>query len=59
MPYANILKVIEQTAVLPSGTSKSAVGRVVANKLGMSYKKLTQCACNKFTADNIHYCQFL
>ena len=58
MTYADILKVLEQTAVLPSGTSKPAVGRVVVNKLGMSYKKLTRCASNKFTADNIRYCQF-
>ena len=58
MPYANILKVIEKTAVVPSGTSKPAVGKVVVNKLGMSYKKLTRCSSNKFTADNIRYCQF-
>ena len=58
MPYANILKVIEQTAVLPSGASKPAVGRVVVNKLGVLYKKLTRRASNKFTADNIRYCQF-
>ena len=57
MPYANILKVIEQTAVLSSGTSKPAVGRVVVNNLGMSYKKLIRCASNKFTTDNIRYCQ--
>ena len=58
MTYADILKVVEQTAVLPSGTSKPAVGRVVVNKLGMSYKKLTRCASNKFTAENFHHCQF-
>ena len=58
MTYADILKVLEQTAVLPSGTSKPAVGRVVVNKLGMPYKKLTRCASNKFTADNIRYFQF-
>ena len=27
------------------------------NKLSMSYKKLIRCASNKFTADNIRYCQ--
>ena len=55
MSYANILKVIEQTA---NKTSKLAVGRVVVNKLGMSYKKLTRCASNKFTTDNIRCSQF-
>ena len=57
MPFANILKVIEQTAVLPSGTSKPAADRVVVNKLGVSYRKLTRCVSNKFTADNIRCCQ--
>ena len=58
MPIADILKVTEQTAVLPWGALKPAVSRVVVNKFGMSYKKLIWCASDKFTADNIGYCQF-
>ena len=58
MTYADILTFIEQAAVLPSGTSKPAVGRVVVNKLATSYKKQTRFVSNKFTADNIRYCEF-
>ena len=57
MPSSDILRVLAQTAYLPSGTSRQAVSRVIVNKLDMSYKKLTRCAANKFTNDNIHYCQ--
>ena len=36
MPYANILKLFEQTAVLSLGTSEPAIGKVVVNKLQKS-----------------------
>ena len=37
MPSSDILRVLAQTAYLPSGTSRQAVSRVIVNKLDMSY----------------------
>ena len=45
------------TCHLPAGTSRSAIGRPVRDDLQMTYKRLTKPKVEKFTPQNIAYCQ--
>ena len=42
---------------LPTGISISTVSKRITDELRMSYKKLTAIKPEKFTQDNIRYCQ--
>ena len=55
-----ILKEIIEVSNVPGGTSKSAIGRAVRDKLPcgtMTWKRMTRPVAEKFTENNIRYCQ--
>ena len=55
--YNEIYNQVTQFCHLPSGTSRSAIGRAVRDDLQMTYKRLTKAKAEKFTPQNIAYCQ--
>ncbi len=55
-----ILKVITEVSNIPGGTSKSAIGLAVRDKLPcgtMKWKRMTRPVAEKSTENNIRYCQ--
>lgn len=60
MPYNKILEVINANCVIPSGTSTSAIGRAVQNRLSggpWTWKRMSNIKYEKFTLENVDYCQ--
>ena len=60
MPYNKILEVINANCVIPSGTSTSAVGRAVQNRLSggpWTWKRMSTVKYEKFAPENVNYCQ--
>ena len=55
--YSDVDRPLQQDAVLPTGISITAIGNVVRKVLNMSYKKLTHSKTEKYSLDNIQYCQ--
>ena len=55
--YSDVHRTLQQNAVLPAGTSITAIGNVVRKDLNMSYKKLTPSKAEKYSLDNIRCCQ--
>ena len=57
--YNEIYNQVTQFCHLPSGTSRSAIGRAVRDDLQMTYKRLTKAKAENFTPQNIACCQAL
>ena len=60
MPYNKILEVINTNCVIPSGTSTSAIGRAVQNRLSggpCTWKRMSNIKYEKFMLENVDYCQ--
>ena len=55
--YNEICNQVTQFCLLPAGTSRSAIGRAIRDDLQMTYKRLTKAKAEKFTPQNIAYCQ--
>lgn len=55
--HQEIVGELNQHGNLPYGTSITAISRVVRNELNMTYKKLVKVKGDKFTPQNIIYCQ--
>ena len=55
--YREIVTELNQHSNLPFGTSVTATSRVVRERLKMTYKKLVKVEGEKFTTQNILYCQ--
>ena len=54
---AEIIDELHRYCNLSFGTSKSAVSRIVSERLNMTCKKLVKLKPEKFTPQNIVYCQ--
>ena len=61
MTYGKIHEAINTHCAIPSGTSKSAIGRAVQSRLDggkrWTWKKISRAKAEKFTPANINYCQ--
>lgn len=60
MSYLKIFDAVNQHCELPAGTSVSAIGRAVRTKLTggkWTWKKMTNFRHEKFTPENVDYCQ--
>ena len=55
--YNEIYIQVTQFCHLQAGTSRSAIGRTIRDDLQMTYKRLTKAKAEKFTPQNIAYCQ--
>ena len=55
--YNEIYNEVTQFCHLPAGTSRSAIGRAARDDLQMTFKRLTKTKAEKFTPQNIAYCQ--
>ena len=60
MPYSKVQESINVHCQIPSGTSKSAVGRAVQTRLEggrWTWKRMSRARAEKFTPENTDYCQ--
>ena len=60
IPYLQIYDAINEYCEIPAGTSVSAIGRAVRTKMPegkYTWKRMTHFRHEKFTADNVDYCQ--
>ena len=62
IPYTKVLDAVNEYCFIPGGTSKSAIGRAVQNRLHngnvrWSWKRLSRAKQEKFIQENIDYCQ--
>ena len=57
IPYNEIYNQVTQFWHLPTGTSRSAIGRAIRDDLQMTSKRLTKAKAEKFTPQNIAYCE--
>ena len=55
--YKEMFENLQNVVVLPNDVSTSSIGRVVRDELQMTFKKLTKAKAEKFTLENIQYCQ--
>lgn len=63
LPYAKVIDVLNANCAIPGGTSKSAIGRAVQTRLNggslrWTWKRLCRAKQEKFTPENIDYCQY-
>lgn len=61
IPYAKLLDAVNANCDIPAGTSRSAIGRAVQTRLDngikWTWKRLSRAKQDKFTPENIDYCQ--
>lgn len=60
MPYKQILDEVNLHCLIPSGTSKSAIGRSVQHRLQggrRTWKRLSRASLDKLNPANVNYCQ--
>ena len=56
-PYSSVISSLQQNAVLPEGTSITAVSNVIHKELNMSYKRVIGAKAENFSPENIRYCE--
>ena len=60
IPYLKIYDAVNEYCEIPAGTSVSAIGRAVRTKMPegkYTWKRMTHFRHEKFTPDNVDYCQ--